>query len=141
VWVLPTTAEASGMPFAQSLVRTCTESLEQGGRESQTRHWISSLDLEQSDPRRFGQLTRGHWNIENGSHRQRDVLWREDHHHFQDHGRAGIMASLRQLALWLHSTKLRRSSVGKAPPISHQIHALKHAPGDAIPLLTKDCRE
>jgi predicted transposase YbfD/YdcC len=141
VWVLPTTAEISGMPFAQSLVRTRTESLEEGGRESQTRHWISSLEIEETGARRFGQLTRGHWNIENGSHRQRDVLWREDHHHFQHHGRAWVMASLRQLALWMHSTTLRRSQGDKPRPISHQIHALKHAPADAIPLLTRDCRE
>ena len=136
--MLPTTAEATGFPYAKSIVRTLTESLEEDGREPQLRDWISSLEAEATGAQRFGGLARGHWNIENGSHRQRDTLWREDHQRMKHHGRAHILASLRQLALWLHSS-------GKVQPkamrTSHQIKRLSHAPGTAMPLIINDPRE
>lgn len=137
--MLPTTAEATGFPHAKSIVRTLTESLEEaGGREPQLRDWISSLEAEATGAQRFGGLARGHWNIENGSHRQRDTLWREDHQRMKHHGRAHILASLRQLALWLHSSGRVQP---KAIRTSHQIKRLSHAPSKAMPLLINDPRE
>ena len=136
--MLPTTAEATGFPHAKSIVRTLTESQEEGVRESQMRDWISSLEAKANGAQRFGELARGHWNIENGSHRQRDTLWREDHQRMKHHGRAHILASLRQLALWLHSSG---KILPKAIRTSHQIKRLSHAPGKAIPLIINDPRE
>ena len=61
---------------------------------------------------------RGHWNIENGSHWQRDTLWREDQHQMRSHTRAHIMSSLRQVALHEHSTGAAHAT--KPRPISHR---------------------
>ena len=136
--MLPTTAEATGLPHAKSIVRTLTQSLEQDGREPQTRDWISSLEAPATSAQRFGELARGHWDIENGSHRQRDTLWREDHQRMKHHGRAHILASLRQLALWLHSPGRVQAKVLR---ISHEIKRLSHAPSKALPLIINDPRE
>lgn len=142
--MLTTSAEETGFPHAQSLIRTRTESLEEGGRESQTREWISSLDPQETSAQRYGELVRGHWGIENGSHRQRDTLWREDHQRMKHHGRAHILASIRQLALWLHHT-LKQSKGTKptkrAKPTSHQTQRLSHNPASALHLLLRDPRE
>ncbi|MFN0078110.1 MAG: hypothetical protein ACKVY0_16765 [Prosthecobacter sp.] len=119
-------------------MRTLTESLEEDGREPQRRDWISSLEADATGAQRFGALARGHWTIENGSHRQRDTLWREDHQCMKHHGRAHILASLRQLALCLHrSGKVQP----KAMRTSHQIKRLSHAPGTAMPLKIINPRE
>lgn len=138
--MLPTNAEESGFPFARSLILTRTESLEteEPKRESLTRYWISSLSTEETSAARFGQLTREQWNIENGTHRQRDVLWREDHQRLKHHGRAHILASLRQLALCIHSTVARErpGHKGKRRPLSHQLLRLNRNLDTAIHLIT-----
>lgn len=130
-------------------MRTLTESLDPGDqRGKQTRDWISSLDAAETGARRFAELARRQWNIENGSHRQRDTLWREDHQRMKHHGRAHILATLRQAALCLHSSARTRPGTGNRPArpgqsarISHQAQRLSHAPATAIPLITKDPRE
>jgi hypothetical protein len=136
--VLPVTPEDTGFPHAQSVVRTLTQSLEPGGRDSQLRDWISSLEAGATGARRFGELARGHWDIENGSHRQRDTLWREDHQRMKHHGRAHILATLRQLALWLHRNVTSPSQDSRT---SHQIQRFSHSPAAALPLITNDPRE
>ena len=136
--MLPATAEATGFPHARSVVRTLTESLEPDGREPQAREWISSLEAAETGARRFAGLARGHWNIENGSHRQRDTLWREDHQRMKHHGRAHILATLRQLALWMHT---RGGILPADIPASHRMKRFSHSPRLAIPLITKDPRE
>jgi hypothetical protein len=145
--VLPADAESTGFPHARSVVRSLTEPLDpESGREAQTREWISSLDPAETCARRYGQLVRGQWNIENGTHRQRDVLWREDHQRMKNHTRAHVLASLRQVALCQH-VRLSRAggAISKpraAPPrISHSIQRLRHNPAAAFPLILKDPRE
>jgi hypothetical protein len=145
--VLPADAESTGFPHARSIVRSLTEPLDpQSEREPQTREWISSLDPAETGAQRYGQLVRGQWNIENGTHRQRDVLWREDHQRMKNHTRAHILASLRQVALCQH-VKLSRAESAKSKPratparISHSIQRLRHNPAAAFPLILKDTRE
>lgn len=122
-----------------------TQSLEQGpeARESQTRYWISSLSPEETSAERMGRSVRDQWNIENGSHRQRDTLWREDAQRFKHHGRAHVLASLRQVMLWVLTTAVSSTPSGKGRPIptSHKIHRFTFNLASAIPYLTKDCRE
>jgi len=144
--VLPADAENTGFPHARSVVRSLTEALDADGpREPQTREWISSLDPVETRAQRFAQLVRGQWNIENGTHRQRDVLWREDHQRMKNHTRAHILASLRQVALWQHvrlSRSRSTSKPGAAPArISHSIQRLSHNPAAAFPLILNDPRE
>jgi hypothetical protein len=149
VWVLPADAEQTGFPFAHSVVRTLTEALDPADDRQlpQLREWISSLDAVEASSRRIGQLVRGHWNIENGTHRSRDVQWREDHQRMRHHGRAHVLASLRQLALWLH-TAVSRGALGRScrpgirpGPVSHQLKRVSHAPKAAFPLILRDPRE
>jgi predicted transposase YbfD/YdcC len=101
--VLPVAAQTASFPFARSIIKAQTEHLNAPGTAPTVRYFISSLDLAEASPQRFAQLVRGHWNIENGSHWQRDTLWREDHHTMRQHRGAHILSSLRQLALCLHS--------------------------------------
>jgi predicted transposase YbfD/YdcC len=124
------------MPHAQSIICTQTEVLDEDGRETQTRYWISSLPPE-TGAKRFGELARGHWNIENGSHRQRDVLWREDHQRFKTHRRAHVMATLRQSILCLHSREAqkRQERSGRVSRISHQARLFNYDLDAAIALL------
>jgi hypothetical protein len=143
--VLPTSAESSSFPFAQSIVRSRTTSLDKEMRESQTREWISSVKSAEALPERFGRLVRGHWGIENGNHYRRDTLWREDHQRMKHHGRAHVLAILRELALWMHCggavTRLCSGAFGVSSPTSHQAKRFSHRAGAAIPLIRKDPRE
>ena len=75
MWVLPVSAESTGFPFAKSIIKARTVDLEDKS-QSLTRYFISSLEASAPGAKRFAELVRGHWNIENGSHRQRDTLWR-----------------------------------------------------------------
>ena len=147
--MLPVDAEGTGFPFARSVVRSLTEPLDpesEREREPQTREWISSLDPVATCARRYGELVRGQWNIENGTHRQRDVLWRDDHQRMKNHTRAHILASLRQVALCQHVRLSKAGSAtskprGTPPRISHSIQRLSHNPAAAFPLILKDPRE
>lgn len=146
--MLPVTAESSRFPHPRSVVRSLTEPLDDNSdRPAQWRHWISSLGSEDTSAERFGRLVREHWSIENGSHRTRDVLWREDHQRFKHHGRAHVLASIRQVALWLHrgiqSGTIRNLARPNIPPgpISRQAKQLSHNAQAAFPLILNDPRE
>lgn len=145
--MLPTDAEATGFPHARSIVRSLTEPLDPASpQEAQKREWISSLEPQETSAQRYAQLVRGQWNIENGTHRQRDVLWREDHQRMKNHTRAHILASLRQVALWQH-VRLSKAGAASGKPravptrISHSIQRLSHNPAAAFPFILKDPRE
>jgi len=115
--VLPAEAEETGIPFARSLIRARTEHLDKDSAAPTERYYVSSLCPSHTEAQRYGELVRGHWNIENGSHWQRDKLWREDAHLMRSHRRAHILSTLRQLALHLHS--LRNLHSPKPRPMSH----------------------
>ena len=93
MWVLPATAEETGIPFARSLIRAQTEHQHLAGSVPTERHFISSHSPEETSAARYAEIVRAHWNIENGSHWQRDTLWREDQHQMRGHTRAHILAT------------------------------------------------
>lgn len=104
--MLPVSAEETGYPFAQSIIEARTEHLHQAAGSAPTvRYFISSLSVADTTPQRFAQLVREHWNIENGSHWQRDKLWREDAHTMRQHRGAHILSTLRQASLCIHSSE------------------------------------
>ena len=96
---MPTDAEACDFPEARRLLRAQTKDLSdpepaplpvqgaaptpEGGevRPSKgpdiTRHFVSSLDESEADPRKVAGAIRNHWGCET-QHWRRDVLWRED---------------------------------------------------------------
>lgn len=128
-------AEETGYPFARSILEARTEHLHQSaGSEPTVRHFISSLSLEDTPPQRFAQLVRQHWNIENGSHWQRDTLWREDAHPMRQHRGAHILSTLRQAALCMHSSENAASEAGSKHRrcISHRTQRATHHLPSAI---------
>lgn len=116
--MLPTSAEESGYPHAQSIVRTTTSYWVKGNQKlrEETREWISSLSVEEAGAQRFGELVRGHWDIENRSHRQRDVLWGEDRQRMKNHTRAHVLATLRQIGLHINR---KQQHERKQPGLTH----------------------
>jgi hypothetical protein len=125
------------MPYAQSMI--CTQTLNLEGPEPQVglmRDWISNLPAS-TGAQRFAELARGHWDIENGSHRQRDVLWGEDRQLCKNHNRAHVLATLRQVALCLHHTEVpqRLTHGRKRLPISHQAQILSRSQDKGISLI------
>lgn len=116
--MLPASAEETGIPFARSLIRAQTEHRHQAGSAPTERYFISSHSVEETRAQRFAGIVRAHWNIENGSHWQRDTLWREDAHPMRGHTRAHILSTLRQVALHQHSNA--NASATKPSPISRR---------------------
>jgi predicted transposase YbfD/YdcC len=149
VEVLPSSAEESGFAHVRSVVRTRTRVWEvgEGGKKKnqreETREWISSLEAEETGARRFGELVRGHWDIENGSHRQRDMIWGEDRQRMKSHKRAHILAMLRQVALCLtlkHQQK-RGETKRKKQAMSQQVQSLQRNLDRGVALITGKYRE
>jgi hypothetical protein len=65
----------------------------------QTVYAVTSLDLRAADPALLACRVRGHWSIEAGPHRVRDVVFGEDHSQVRTaHGPANL-AVLRTLAI------------------------------------------
>lgn len=62
---------------------------------------ITSLSVEQADASRLLELTRGHWEIENGLHYKRDVTLGEDASRVRREGAPQVMAALRNSVLHL----------------------------------------
>ena len=114
----PVSAEETGIPFARSIIRAQTQHQHLPGSDPTERYFISSHTPEETSAARYAQIVRAHWNIENGSHWQRDTLWREDAHQMRSHTRSHIMSTLRQVALNHHSTA--QESTTKPSPISHR---------------------
>jgi predicted transposase YbfD/YdcC len=137
--VLPTTPEESGFPHAQSIVRTTTTYWGKGNPKlrEETREWISSLSVEEASAQRFGELVRGHWDIENGSHRQRDVLWGEDRQRMKNHTRAHVLATLRQIGLHINRRQQqeRQHRTQKPQAISQQVQSTQRNLARAITLI------
>lgn len=116
--MLPASAEETGIPFARSIIRAQTEHQHIKGSAPTERYFISSHSPEETSAQRYAEIVRAHWNIENGSHWQRDTLWREDQHQMRGHTRAHILSTLRQAALNHHSTA--EDTTTKPSPISHR---------------------
>jgi predicted transposase YbfD/YdcC len=139
VQVLSTSPEESGFPHAASIVRTSTRYWVKRKDEcrEETREWISSLSVDETSAQRYGDLARGHWDIENGSHRQRDMLWGEDRQRMKSHTRAHILAALRQTALWAN-VKLQQEQAEntmKKQPLSQIVQSNQRHLARAIAMI------
>lgn len=145
VAVLPTSPEESGFPHAQSIVRTTTTYWGKGNQKlkEETREWISSLSVEETSAQRFGEIVRGHWDIENGSHRQRDVLWGEDRQRMKNHTRAHVLATLRQIGLMMNrrEQQAQHQRTQKKRPMSQQVQSTQRNLNPAISTIINPWRE
>jgi len=141
VEVLPTSPGESGFPHVQSLVRSTTRYWDKGKEKpkEETREWLSSLDAEQTSAQRYGELVRGHWDIENGSHRQRDMLWGEDRQRMKSHTRAHVLATLRQVALCINvdQQQQRAQKTQRKQPMSQQVQSTQRNLNHAIFMIIK----
>jgi predicted transposase YbfD/YdcC len=57
---------------------------------------VTSLDL---DIARFSSAVRDHWGVENWLHWSLDVIFKEDHHRYQDRIGAANLSLMRKIAL------------------------------------------
>lgn len=62
--------------------------------------YITSLDV---DSKQFANGVRKHWGVENGLHLSLDVIFREDHHRYQNRVGAANLSLLRKVALGILS--------------------------------------
>ena len=83
-------------PDAQSIVRVSRESVEQGKKTTEVRHFISSLPPEVE---RLAKVIRGHWEIENKLHWSLDVTFNEDQSRIRQGHAPENAALLRRLTL------------------------------------------
>lgn len=83
----------------KSLVLIISERETLGGKATEFRYYISSLDPK--DPKRILMAIRAHWQIENNCHWLLDVAYREDQSRIRDENGAMNMAWLRKTALAL----------------------------------------
>ncbi len=71
--------------------------------------YVTSCALEQHTDAEMSEIIRGHWSaIENGTHYRRDVSLGEDACRVADRGAAGVLASLRSLAIGVYEFEKHR---------------------------------
>lgn len=75
--------------------------MEQGSTKRQVHYGSTSLDPHRGTPARLLTLKRGHWGIENGLHRVKDVTFGEDASLMHSGHGALLMACLRDTAISL----------------------------------------
>jgi predicted transposase YbfD/YdcC len=97
--------------------------------EEETVCGISSLPVGESDARRFLELVRGHWGIENRLHGVRDVTLGEDGCHVRSGSAPEVLAALRNAAVHLLEGV---DAPSKAAALRH----FAIAPREAFALLT-----
>jgi len=92
-----------------------SEEVKTGKRSEQTIYGITSLSVEENSAEELLELTRKHWQIENGLHYRRDVTFKEDKVRKKSKNGGQIMASLNNLAIgvlrkigWENIAKARR---------------------------------
>ena len=89
---------------------------------------ITSLSREEADAERLLDLSRAHWGIENGLHHTRDETFREDRCRVRRGQAARVLASLRNVAVYL----LRQ---GEHPSVAAATRAMVAHPDRALDLL------
>jgi predicted transposase YbfD/YdcC len=108
------------------LIRTRTK---KGVTTTEVVYGITSLTRAEADAERLLALTRAHWGIENGLHHVRDETFREDRCRVR-RGHAGrVLASLRNVAVYL----LRGTD---HPSVAAATRAMSARPDLALNLLT-----
>lgn len=95
-------------PDAQSVVRVCRETIQQGKKKTkEVRYFISSLPAQVE---RLAKLIRGHWGIENRLHWSLDVTFNEDQSRIRQGHAAENAALLRRLGLSILKQDTRYSN-------------------------------
>jgi len=100
-----------GLEQAFRLERRCTF---RGRTTTEVAYGITSLPREQADARRLLELTRSHWGVENRLFHVRDVTFGEDHCRVRSGSGPVILASLRNLAIYLlerHGSRNKAASL------------------------------
>lgn len=93
-------------------------------------YYITSLDF---DVAQFAKSSREHWGVENGLHWALDVIFREDHHRYQQRIGAANLSLMRKIAL----TVLTKDKTLKCGRATKQMRAL--ASPDYRDHLLKNC--
>ena len=92
--------EALGFPGLRAVLRVDRQSVTPcGATTSETRYFATSLDPAAVGPRRLLSLVRGHWQVENSLHYEKDRWWDEDRHVCRRPGLAAGFTALLSAAL------------------------------------------
>jgi hypothetical protein len=126
--------EALNFPGLRVLARVDRETRPRhGAATTETRYFASSLDPARVGPARLLGLVRGHWQVENSLHYEKDRWWDEDRHVCRRPGLAAGFTSLLTAAL----TALRARGCDAAEgSLRGAADALCWDVGRAISLLT-----
>jgi predicted transposase YbfD/YdcC len=90
---LPGAKEWEGCRCVGRVIRTRTKNQKVS---TEICYYATSLDL---DIARFSSAVRDHWGVENGLHWSLDVIFKEDHHRYQDRIGAANLSLMRKIAL------------------------------------------
>lgn len=98
--------QALDFPGLRAVLRVdCRTAPPGGATTTETRYFATSLDPAAVGPRRLLDLVRGHWQVENSLHYEKDRWWDEDRHVCRRPGLAAGFTTLLSAAL----TALRAS--------------------------------
>lgn len=92
--------EALDFPGLRAVLRVdCRVAARDGAATTETRYFATSLDAAGVGPRRLLELVRGHWQVENCLHYEKDRWWDEDRHVCRRPGLAAGFTALLTAAL------------------------------------------
>ena len=92
--------EALNFPGLRAVLRVDCETRPPGGAATtETRYFATSLDPAAVGPGRLLELVRGHWQVENSLHYEKDRWWDEDRHVCRRPGLAAGFTTLLSAAL------------------------------------------
>jgi hypothetical protein len=120
-------------PGLRVILRVDAETRAAGGERSvETRYFATSLDPGRVTPGRLLDLVRGHWQVENCLHFEKDRWWDEDRHVCRRPGLAERFTALMSAAV----SVLRAVGRGAGEPVRARADALNWDIGRAINVLT-----
>jgi predicted transposase YbfD/YdcC len=93
------------------VVGLCTRQRIVDGKESEETHYF--IGSRRMGARRYAEVLRNHWSIENNLHWQLDVSFHEDDSRVQDHNSAANLSALRKLALALLKRNPEKESIAR----------------------------
>lgn len=119
---MATDAQATDFPEARQLlkVRNGTTHKKSGKREEATRHFISSIGLQEAGPEPMAQSIRRHWSSES-AHWQRDACWGEDRCRLRSANAACALALIRTTLQALVRRASHRSLPSVFEDVSHNL--------------------
>lgn len=97
-------------PGLKTVIMCGCERTSKGETTSEVRYFIGSRKM---GARRYAQVLRGHWGIENNLHWQLDISFGEDDSHIQERTGAANFALLRKMALSLLKRHPRKDSIAR----------------------------